>query len=324
MCEKRPFRILIYQNMWGHSPNTPSCGCEFIYDRSRWQDADAVVFHVPQLKESRFPPRKLKGQYWIAWCMESETNYPILSGRSDLGAVFDLWMTYQQDSDVWCPYISAEMVKALKTPPLKKTARSLAVALMSSRFDQSRRTALLAALLQEMPVDSYGKMPSNQAAKIGPGRSAKQALIAQYKFTLAFENSICKDYVTEKFFDPLLVGSVPVYLGAPNVEEFAPGKNCYIDATRFDSPRKLAGFLVELAANEEAYARHLQWKSEPLSPRFVAMIEKTTRGPFHRLVDLLQHMRLRGEERQFWNESSAVNSPKTMNALLQQRIQARF
>ena len=312
MSKNQPLRILIYKGMWSHSPKCAPCGCEFIYDRSRWQDADAVVFHIPELTKSGFPPRKLNNQYWVAWSMESETNYPFLSRRSELSAVFDLWMTYQQDSDVWCPYIYADMVDGLKRAPLEKTASSLAVSVISSHFDQSRRAALVTALKREMPVDSYGTIrrnllrrlldrcsPMNKIAnrslkdtKIGSGPSAKHTLIARYKFTLAFENSICTDYVTEKFFDPLLVGSVPVYLGAPNVEEYAPGENCYIDATRFESPRALARFLVELAANDEAYARYLHWKSQPLSPRFIAAIEKVRREPFHRLADLLRQLPL--------------------------------
>lgn len=38
---------------------------------------------------------------------------------------------------------------------------------------------------------------------------------ARYKFTLAFENADCEDYITEKLWRPLIVGSVPIYYGSP-------------------------------------------------------------------------------------------------------------
>ena len=50
-----------------------------------------------------------------------------------------------------------------------------------------------------------------------------------YYFYLAFENSICKDYVTEKFFNSMNHSVIPITLGAGNYEEIAP-KNSYIDA----------------------------------------------------------------------------------------------
>jgi len=290
MCEQTPLRILIYQQVWGTAQQPAAPGCEFIYDRSRWQEADAVVFHIPQLAKSRFPPRKLENQLWIGWCMESETNYPILARRSELGAVFDLWMTYQKDSDIWCPYFSKRIIVSLQSEPSPKTASSPAVALISSRFDESGRAGLLEALMREMPIDSYGKIHRNRSEAIERTGEAKRALISRYKFTLAFENSICKDYVTEKFFDPLRAGSVPVYLGAPNVEEFAPGDNCYIDATRFDSPRALAQLLQTLAADDNAYAHYLQWKSQPLRPRFLQMADRPA-DEFHLLGDRVRAAR---------------------------------
>ena len=42
---------------------------------------------------------------------------------------------------------------------------------------------------------------------------------AQYKFNIAFENSVSPGYVTEKVMQPLAVHSIPIYYGAPNVEE---------------------------------------------------------------------------------------------------------
>lgn len=42
--------------------------------------------------------------------------------------------------------------------------------------------------------------------------------IARYKFVIAHENSVCNDYITEKLWRPLILGVVPIYYGAPNVQ----------------------------------------------------------------------------------------------------------
>ena len=42
-------------------------------------------------------------------------------------------------------------------------------------------------------------------------------VIAQYKFTLAVENGICDDYITEKIWRPWMLGSVPIILGSPKI-----------------------------------------------------------------------------------------------------------
>lgn len=48
--------------------------------------------------------------------------------------------------------------------------------------------------------------------------------IARYKFVIAYENSVCNDYITEKLWRPLNLGVVPIYFGAPNVKVFS---NCF-------------------------------------------------------------------------------------------------
>ena len=40
-------------------------------------------------------------------------------------------------------------------------------------------------------------------------------LVSKYKFAIAMENGICKDYITEKFWRPLNVGTIPITLGSP-------------------------------------------------------------------------------------------------------------
>jgi Glycosyltransferase family 10 (fucosyltransferase) C-term len=46
--------------------------------------------------------------------------------------------------------------------------------------------------------------------------------LADYKYTLVLENQIKTDLVTEKFFDPLLTYTYPIYFGAPNIGNYFP------------------------------------------------------------------------------------------------------
>ena len=51
---------------------------------------------------------------------------------------------------------------------------------------------------------------------------------AKYKFHLAFENSICDDYITEKFVRPFHLGSIPVYFGSDSARDWAPRRDAII------------------------------------------------------------------------------------------------
>lgn len=59
-----------------------------------------------------------------------------------------------------------------------------------------------------------------------------------YKFYLAFENSVCHDYVTEKFYNALFYKSVPIVYGGANYSAVAP-PNSYIDVRNFSSGKFL-------------------------------------------------------------------------------------
>jgi alpha-1,3-fucosyltransferase len=77
---------------------------------------------------------------------------------------------------------------------------------------------------------------------------------------LAFENSICSDYVTEKFFNAMNSSVVPIVLGGANYSAIAPIKsniNAYVD---FKNPEDLARFLQDLMDDPQAYAEYFWWK----------------------------------------------------------------
>jgi hypothetical protein len=63
----------------------------------------------------------------------------------------------------------------------------------------------------------------------------KWDVTAPYKFQIAIENDNCQDWVTEKFFDPLLTFTYPIYYGCPNLADYIDEKSfTRIDINKFD------------------------------------------------------------------------------------------
>lgn len=284
--------ILFYNDFFGGPPTIPSSpcigDCEFTTDRRDLPKAAAVIFHIPN-RRPRMPVFKRRGQLWVAWSMESEVNYPRLADPAFMRR-FDLTMTYKRSSDIWCPYLppAAEFAQAISGPVPAKTADAPVVMFQSAKIDQSGRNAYAQELMEHIGVHSYGRVLNNrQLPAEDLGNVTKQAMIGAYKFCIGFENSIDVDYVTEKFFQPLLAGSVPVYLGAPNVADFAPGDHAYIDTSDFTGPRELAEYLVSLDRDDEAYARYFDWRKRGLSAEFEKLLSASSEEPFCRLCKIV-------------------------------------
>ena len=268
--------VLLYDFEWGNQifPREEELhGCQLVVDPSRLADAHVVVFHVPTIPPLQEIPKQL-GQIWVAMCMESEVNYPLLSDLEFMRH-FDLTMTYRLQSDIPCLYFGPQTRDALRRPPLPKTESASTVYFASNDRDKCGRMEHARDLMRYLQVDSYGKSLRNRELLEDRGTITKLETIARYKFTLAFENAISQDYVTEKFYQPLIVGSVPVYRGAPNIDDFAPGEHCFINATDFRSPRELSEYLLHLAAHDAEYESYLSWKEKPFAARFLEKI-----GPF--------------------------------------------
>jgi Glycosyltransferase family 10 (fucosyltransferase) C-term/Fucosyltransferase, N-terminal len=270
------------------------CGgtCAFSVDRSCLPRAAAVVFHIPTLRGVVLP-RRYPGQQWVAWSMESEANYPALADPAFMRQ-FEITMTYRRDATVWCPYFGGPGfdAAAFLTPPRPKTETAPVAYFQSSPIDRWGRTAYAWALMRRVKVDSYGKVLHNRdLAEPDSGRGSMLAATARHKFTLVLENSLTEDYVSDKFFDALIMGSVPVYRGAPNVAEFAPGANCFINAADFAGPVELAAYLNRLDQHDDEYGSYLAWKVSGLTAGFRALLESLRTPLLCRLCEYLRRAR---------------------------------
>jgi hypothetical protein len=72
----------------------------------------------------------------------------------------------------------------------------------------------------------------------------KWEVYPQYRFGLCYENMRgAPGYVTEKIIDCIRSGTVPVYLGAPNVADYVHA-DAFIDRSQFDSDAELIDYLL--------------------------------------------------------------------------------
>ena len=282
--------VLFYTPFFKEPPNISAIRCDvpvrWTLDRRQLRHASIVIFHVPNSPDL-VRVRKYPGQLWVAWSQESKVNYPRLANPVYLRQ-FDLIMTYEQHADVWTPYLPRlhDWSSMLARPVPEKTEAAPLVMFQSADVDQSGRTELVTELFRYVRIDSYGSLFRNRRLA-GPdtGHNSKLNTVARYHFCLALENSIAPDYVTEKIFDALRAGSVPVYLGAPNVRDFVPQAS-FIDVNAHGGSRGLARYLNHLAASPDEYASYHAWRKQPLPPALLSRIASVETEAFCRLLSI--------------------------------------
>ncbi len=91
---------------------------------------------------------------------------------------------------------------------------------------------------------------------------SKADLMQNYKFSICYENAAgISGYITEKIFDSMAAGCIPVYWGAPNIKQYVP-ELCFIDKTQFKTYDELYQYLMSMTESE--YAKRQQAISQYL------------------------------------------------------------
>ena len=113
------------------------------------------------------------------------------------------------------------------------------------RFFFTGKLARLNLVLQRL----YARFPNAPRPRRFPSHrgevAGQNAVMRQYKFALAYENAVFPGYVTEKIFDAFFAGCVPIYLGAPDIEDLVPAGS-FIDARDFHDFADLESFIRTL------------------------------------------------------------------------------
>ncbi len=143
------------------------------------------------------------------------------------------------------------------------------------------------ALLSEYKrIDCPGKVLNNMDRAITPREGnwidGKMNFISQYKFTIAFENKRIDGYITEKLFQPLMVGSIPIYWGG-NIENYI-NKESVIDCSDYDDDFEAVVEHVKEVDNDIELYEHMV-KSAPLKAPYHFDWKSNKRQAMKKIID---------------------------------------
>lgn len=285
--DSSPIYILFWSGFYFKKPDDwpvkkgpMDCGqykCVLTSDRNHYRRSKALIFHhrnpewtsdVPKLRTGNW---SIPEQVFVVYNRESNRWEP--KGKAQLDKVNGLinWtMGLRRDDDVYIP--TANIWRGQHDDGFDPNKNYMdgktgfTAALLTSNCWQGeanrpyfgRRNFIEALKRVGLKFDTYGKC----GKKCGDHETCA-GYLKKYKFVLAFENSLCDDYLSEKpFANGLEIGSIPLIATLANITDpyiLPPGS--FIDALNFSSVPELVSHIKKVGDNPELYNKYFEWKA---------------------------------------------------------------
>ncbi|OUC45480.1 putative radical SAM methylthiotransferase, MiaB/RimO family, partial [Trichinella nativa] len=248
-----------------------NCGfnydCIASNDRRLLSVSSAVIFELREVQLSSIFLPKRPDQIFIFYSREAPPQ--LFAPTLGVGNFFDHSVTYMPISWFHCPYgmvVKKKKKKGESSGEEPSTRREqqpnnrtrLAFWIASKCSTHSGREWLVERLARYIPIDTYGACGTLPLAREAFDHDQQRSLAKLYKFRIVFENTVCSHYMTERFFEALIDGSVPVVLRRADYEPIAP-EHSFIAVDDFHSAQQLADYLNFLHTNPRQYEKYHQW-----------------------------------------------------------------
>ncbi|KAK4871924.1 hypothetical protein RN001_016048 [Aquatica leii] len=222
---------------------------------------DAIIFHgnIYDKNVHKVPTVRSQSQVYIYVNGESPINTP--STIKQFNSFYNWTMTYRSDSNIQFPYdnfVQKDTNYVLPLIDLVLNKTSIMAWFVSNCHTSSKREVLIKNIQKYMPVDVFGRCGSKKCDESNRDK-CYDMLQKEYKFYFSGENSICKDYVTEKLYYVLNKNVVPVVYGGVDYTKTAPPKSV-INVADFKNVSELVNYLKFLDTNLTEYLKYFEWK----------------------------------------------------------------
>lgn len=173
---------------------------------------------------------------------------------------FPLWITYFNIDDINCS------IKDMNINNLN-TFRNIEIktkfcCILNNHDMYNTRTDIFNALSKYSKVDSGGSWNKNISYNITSGEKNKQEWLSKYKFNICCESLIDDGYITEKLFECLLAGCIPIYIvnnENDDIEQNILNQEVILKFTR-DNIEKLVEKVIELNTDNDKYTKFINQK----------------------------------------------------------------
>ncbi len=152
------------------------------------------------------------------------------------------------------PWLIHKSIDELIDEPMNDKSKLISIITSNKTYTSGHRNRIECAMKIKKYfgsyVDLYGRGFNNF--------NDKWDVLSPYRFHISIENSVEKNYFSEKIIDPILAYSLPIYHGCPNISDYfdLPDYLKISDLSSFDKVKKKIQYLIE---DDSIYENNFQF-----------------------------------------------------------------
>lgn len=259
------------KRMWQHIDDAKKCRlpenavCTFTPERN---NSDAVL-KVIQSLSSQEPPRYCFPQTIILF------NLVDGSRGSDFGLLIysEVQVNLSPQAQVEYSHLCDSMPHLLQMEsepkPSPSERKGIAMFISNCNKKYNDRLIFLIKLMKHVRIDSYGRCLYNMRDKTGVFRPPPRKpdnweedminIAKRYRMVIAFEHVVQSAVISEKVFLIMRAGAIPVYRGAPEINDQVPGNHTLINVANYANIDELGRYVNRVLTDDDLFRHHTKY-----------------------------------------------------------------